>query len=142
MSDHKHEPTIIKNEQGQEIGGIVDDCGPECREPMQGGMPDLFDMARETDENAAPMMGEYVDGGHAAVVEDVVIGDGIAWSTNRITGKQKSELIMLLGFETIDGSRHMFTLRSEEIVYLMRTMMERVLPKMVEDQDPERKEQE
>ena len=140
MSDHKHEPTIIKNEQGQEIGGIVDDCGPECRNEPNGGMPDLFEMARESDENAAPMMGEYIDGGHAAVVEDVVIGDGMAWSTNRITGKQKSELIMLLGFETIDGERHMFTLRREEIIYLMTTMMERVLPKMVTEADREETE--
>ena len=36
-----------------------------------GGMPDLFDMAREMDPDGAPRIGEYVEGGHAAVVEDV-----------------------------------------------------------------------
>ena len=108
----------------------------------QGGMPDLFEMARESDADATPMMGEYIDGGHAAVVDDVVIGDGMAWSTNRTTGKGKAEHIMLLGFETIDGNRHMFTLRADEIVYLARTMIERVLPKMLDDQNPERTDNE
>ena len=115
---------------------------PKPDDEMQGGMPDLFEMAREGAEDAAPMIGEYVDGGHAAVVEDVVIGDGMAWSTNRVTGKNKAELIMLLGFETIDGSRHMFTLRSEEIVYLAKTMMDRILPKLYDDMNPDRKEPE
>lgn len=105
---------------------------------MQGGMPDLFEMAREDEPNATPAIGEYVDGGHAAVVSDIVIGDGIAWSTNHKTGEQKSEFIMLLGFETIDGKRHMFTLRAEELLYLMDSAVTRILPKMVEDQDPER----
>ena len=119
-----------------------DPTGFPAPDDMQGGMPDLFDMARESDDGAVPMMGEYVDGGHAAVVEDVVIGDGMAWSTNRITGKQKSETIMLLGFETIDGNRHMFTLRSEEIIYLAKTMMDRVLPKLFDDLNPDRNETE
>ena len=107
---------------------------------QNGGMPDLFDMAREDEDGAMPQMGEYVDGGHAAVVVDVVIGDGVAWSTNNITGKQRSEVIMLLGFQTINGDRHMFTLRSEELVYLVEGAM-RILPKMVEDLDPERNEE-
>ncbi len=99
---------------------------------QNGGMPDLFEMAREDDPDATMQMGEYIDGGHAAVVVDVVIGDGIAWSTNRVTEKQKSEVIMLLGFQTIDGERHMFTLRAEELVYLVDGAM-RILPKMAED---------
>ncbi len=124
------------------MGSWKDPTGFPPPDDMQGGMPDLFEMAREGSEDAAPMMGEYVDGGHAAVVEDVVIGDGMAWSTNRVTGKNKAEHIMLLGFETNDGERHMFTLRSDEILYLARTLIERVLPKLLVDQDPDRKEPE
>ncbi len=106
-----------------------------------GGMPDLFEMARESEDGAVPQFGEYVDGGHAAVVEDVVIGDGMAWSRNRVTDETKSETIMLLGFQTIDGTRHMFTLRAEELVHLTEGAM-RILPKMLMDNDPDRKDNE
>ena len=108
---------------------------------QNGGMPDLFDMARDTEPDATPTFGEYIDGGHAAVVEDVVIGDGMAWSKNRKTGENASETIMLLGFQTINGDRHMFTLRAEELIYLTEGAM-RILPKMLMDLDPDRKEPE
>ena len=137
MSDHVHKPTIIRNEKGEEIGLAVDDCGPDCKPSMNGGMPDLFEMSREGEDNAYPTFGEYVEGGHAAVVADVVIGDGMAWSRNKETGEQHSETIMLLGFETINGDHHMFTLRSDELVYLVEGAM-RILPKMLEDLNPER----
>ena len=103
-----------------------------------GGMPDLFEMAREGDEGAMPVVGEYDDGGHGAVVDDIVVGDGVAWSTNTETGEQSSEVVMLLGFETIGGTRHMFTLRFNELAYLIEQVLDRVLPAMLEDRNPDR----
>ena len=108
---------------------------------QNGGMPDLFEMSRDDNPDATPTFGEYVDGGHAAVVDDIVIGDGMAWSTNKETGEDRAEIIMLLGFQTIDGGRHMFTMRAEELVYLMEGGM-KILPKMLMDRDPDRKEPE
>ncbi len=102
-----------------------------------GGMPDLFEMADESEDGATPQFGEYVNGGHAAVVDDIVVGDGMAWSTNNKTGENMSETIMLLGFQTLDGERHMFTLRMAELIHLTEAAM-RILPKMLEDRNPDR----
>ena len=104
---------------------------------QNGGMPDLFEMSRDDNPDATPTFGEYVDGGHAAVVDDIVIGDGMAWSTNKETGEDRAEIIMLLGFQTIDGKRHMFTLRMAELIHFTEAAM-RILPKMLEDRNPDR----
>ena len=106
------------------------------------GMPDLFEMSREGDEGAMPVIGEYTDGGAGEVVADIVVGDGIAWSTNNATGEKYSEVIMLLGFETIDGTRHAFTLRFKELLYLTEQAIERVIPAMIQDRKSDRNERE